>query len=141
MAFNKITKLRASDCTPESQREEIEITKIVDPVSKTEVWNVPEGYNMDEYDTCDVVVEPTISLNKKTSTDVDGTVTYTLNITVTEGSNDLKTYRILIDGVLMNSGAIENKNMVYTLDGTEESAVFEVIDSAGRTYSKSIDLS
>ncbi len=141
VAFNKITKLRASDCTPESQREEIEITKIVDPVSKTEVWNVPEGYNMDEYDTCDVVVEPTISLNKKTSTDVDGTVTYTLNITVTEGSNDLKTYRILIDGVLMNSGAIENKNMVYTLDGTEESAVFEVIDSAGRTYSKSIDLS
>ena len=60
--FNKENKLRAAECTPENLRVEVEVTRIVDPISGSVIMHVPDGYNYDQYDPC-TVKEATIGIN------------------------------------------------------------------------------
>lgn len=135
VAFNKKNGLRAADCTPESQRVEIELTKYVDPVSKTETWYTPEGYNYDEVDTCDTV-SAEITINRRIVTGVSDE----LEIKVTEGSSDLKSYRILVDGKEAKKGSITTdvltNGLFYTVVGTEKNVTVEVTDADGVTVRK-----
>ena len=136
VTFNKTNKLRASDCTPESQRIEIEVTRIVDPVSGTETLQVPDGYNYDEYDPCTVVTGG-IGIN---ANEIDG-VTKTLNISFTPGTYAFKTYEILVDGSKVESGdvtsAILTNGITYTLTGKEKSVQVIVVDESGEKVEKS----
>ncbi|MBO7699105.1 penicillin-binding protein, partial [Candidatus Saccharibacteria bacterium] len=52
LTFNKYTHKLATDCTPEAQKIQIEATKSYDPITKREIWDVPEPYNRDETDDC-----------------------------------------------------------------------------------------
>ncbi len=138
VAFNKTNKLRASDCTPESQRIEIEITKVIDPVSKAEVWNVPDGYDYNKYDTCEAAREPTVSIRgRKTPIEdqigqVNNNVT-SLDITFSKGTYDLDTYTIIVNGVSQGSKRVTSNTVNYKLNGDEKSVVVEVTDEEGNS--------
>ncbi len=142
VAFNKSNGLRAAECTPESQRVEVELTKIVDPVSGTEIWSgVPEGYKYDEVDTCENV-DPTISITYYAPTT---TTSPHMNIAFTEGSHELVSYKIYADGQLVSGGSgtiteqILTNGLKYALTGKEKLVTIEVIDSAGVSFEKSFD--
>lgn len=137
VAFNKTNKLRAADCTPESQRIEIEITKVIDPVSKAEVWNVPDGYDYNTYDTCDAS-NPTVSIRAKSisSEDDDGNTEEkltSLEFNFTKGTYPLDTYTVTVNGVSKSPVKISGNSVIYKLDGSERSIVVEVKDEAGYT--------
>lgn len=61
--FNKFTKTLAADCTPEAYRVEVEISKIIDPMTKKETLNVPDGYDQETTDTCNYAA-PVVSISK-----------------------------------------------------------------------------
>lgn len=61
--FNKFTKTLAADCTPEAYRVEVEISKIIDPMTKKETLNVPDGYDQETTDTCNYAA-PEVSISK-----------------------------------------------------------------------------
>lgn len=61
--FNKFTKTLAADCTPEAYRVEVEISKIIDPMTKKETLNVPDGYDQETTDTCNYAA-PGVSISK-----------------------------------------------------------------------------
>lgn len=134
VAFNKKNGLRAADCTPESQRIEVELTKYVDPVSKTETWHTPEGYNYDEIDTCEYV-SAEININRQIGSGKD-----VLEITFVEGSSDLASYRILVDGAEASKGSITTQIMsnglTYKVLGTEKNVTVEVTDADGKIVRK-----
>lgn len=140
VAFNKANGKRASDCTPESVRVEIELTKYVDPISKTETWHVPDGYSYDEFDTCESS-GPTISINQRIVTDTAGKKTGTLEIKFNKGTYNLATYKVTVDGKVVASGSVDStvatNGVKVNLTGTEKLATIEVVDEAGTKVTKS----
>ena len=133
--FNKENKLRAAECTPENLRVEVEVTRIVDPISGSVIMHVPDGYNYDQYDPC-TVKEAAIGINAQ---EADGVTQY-LEITLTPGTYGLESYRIVVDGAAASSGAVTeailSNGLVYTLKGTEKSVVVEVTDENGGTVTQ-----
>lgn len=140
LIFNKENHLLATSCTPESKKIEIEVTKMVDPTSGTEIWYVPEPYNDKEKDPCtntpDEDRPPTIDI---TTTKGDGSSKKTLTVAVTKGSEDLKTYKLFVDGARVspqatNSGGV--LTLTYALKGNEKSVSVEVTDAAGNSFTQ-----
>lgn len=130
LTFNKYNHLLASSCTPEAYKIEIEVTKITDPMTGKENYNVPEPYNKDASDTCDYEA-PQVSLSRSGSK---------LIAIVRQGSNDIVSRTLYVDGESVGevtigaSGAISG----YTIDGTESLIKLVITDSAG--YSASAEL-
>ena len=130
LTFNKYNHLLASSCTPEAYKIEIEVTKITDPMTGKENYNVPEPYNKDASDTCDYEA-PQVSLSRSGSK---------LIAIVRQGSNDIVSRTLYVDGESVGevtigaSGAISG----YTINGTESLIKLVITDSAG--YSASAEL-
>ncbi len=56
MVFDRVSKKKATDCTPAAARIEIEVTKTVDPVTKKDAFIAPDGYTAsadDDVHSCD----------------------------------------------------------------------------------------
>lgn len=127
IAFNRYNHLLASECTPEAYKIEIEVTKITDPMTGKEVYNVPEPYDRENSDTC-TYTPPQVSLSRY------GT---SLVATILAGSNSIESYKLYIDNEEIPSITVGASGVItgYALDGTETSVRFTVTDSAGYTAS------
>ncbi len=147
--FNRLNNKRAADCTPESQKIEIEITKIVDPISGSEMRNVPEPYLYDEIDTCDIPEEDTS--NKKPSETAKKPEIEKLNVNVTsEGVNitaALKagtTYtscRLVADGVEKPASCtVSGVSATASMAGRPKQVMIEVTDAQGLTAKRSYEV-
>ena len=126
MTFNKFNHLLASECTPEDQKIEVEVTKTTDPMTGAFVYNVPEPYNREVKDTCDYK-PATVSIS------TSGT---TISATVKKGSSDISSYQLFVDGIEQPGVKFNCKNNVctisgYALDGSEKSLKVVVTDAAG----------
>ena len=150
LTFNKLNKKLASDCTPANLRVQVEATVTIDPMTKQEVWYVPDEYKRDEKDDCtEGYNAPKVNLEviKKTSSgdstdkDKDKTETdkkedtseyagATLRITASKGSGDLKSWQLIVDGSVVKSGNISSTTFDpgYTLKGTEKNIKAVVTD-------------
>jgi penicillin-binding protein 1A len=107
LVFNSITKKLATDCTPESLKKSIEVTVMIDEVSKNKVYyGLPEGYDEKENDTCTYQV-PTVAI----STYSGGKLTFG----VVKGSSPLNKYIIYVDEVENTSGDVHEGDNVVTV--------------------------
>ena len=62
LTFDRLSKYRATDCTPSGAKIEIEVIKTVDPVTKKDAFIAPNGYDAtkeDDKHSCDDG-EPTV---------------------------------------------------------------------------------
>ena len=50
IAFDKVTKKRATECTPQGAQETLNVLQTTDPVSGDKTLTSPDGYNVNEYD-------------------------------------------------------------------------------------------
>ena len=132
LTFNRYNHLLASDCTPEEYKIEIEVTKVTDPMTGKEVYNVPEPYDRDNSDTCNYE-PPRLSL----STRGDHIIA-----TIGRGSYEITGYTLYINGVEQSGISVGGDGVVngYTLDGTESSIKLVISDSAGYTASNEMTL-
>ena len=124
LIFNKYNHLLASDCTPEEYKVEVEVTKIIDPMTSNSVYSVPEPYNRDASDTCDFS-PPQVSMS------LSGTK---LVAAVRKGSSDIAGYSLYVNGVEQGGISLGGDGTIngYTVDPTKETVVkFTVTDSAG----------
>lgn len=138
--FNRLNNKRAADCTPESQKIEVEIIKSVDPVSGSEMREVPEPYLYDEIDTCDIPDET--ATGKKPEVTISGyqdndTGAYMIEVNFVKGTYDLNTYKIVADGKVEKTGKA-GSNMVMCNLGMNKpnSLTVEVTDVNGNTVTK-----
>lgn len=105
MPFDRVSKKKATSCTPDAAKEEIEVVKTIDPLTKKEVFTVPEGYDAnaeDDVHSCDDA-KPTISAISTTSSGSSGT---TIKVAVSSGKYNLETIDITVDGRSVKSGSI-----------------------------------
>jgi len=124
LVFNKYNKKLALECTPENLKEEVEVTKTIDPLTRAEVWNVPEGYDRNEKDDCKYE-QPSVSIRKSS--------TKGLSTSIIEGSEPLKSYELTVDGQVVESGDINDGkiSLKYEVTGKEKSIKITVIDATG----------
>ena len=104
ITFDKVSKKKATNCTPDGAREEIEVTKIIDPLTKKESITVPSGYDAnaeDDVHKCDDT-KPQIGAISYTNSGKK----YTINVDVTAGTWGLSAIEITVDGKSIKSSEI-----------------------------------
>lgn len=133
LTFNKYTHLLAASCTPEAQKIEIEVTKIVDPMTGKETYSVPEPYDRETTDTCDYKPPQVVSIS------VTGTK---ITVILQKGTYSLASAELYVDDELQPSAKIGSNGVVtgYEIDGTESSIKVVITDTAGYTDTKEISL-
>ncbi len=124
LTFNRYNHLLASNCTPEEYKIEIEISKVTDPMTGNEVYNVPEPYNRDTSDPC-TYIPPSVSI---------AIVGDQIVATIYKGSYDIAGHTLYINGIEKSGtslGAGGGTINGYNLDGTESSVKLVISDTAG----------
>lgn len=105
MVFDKISKKKATDCTPADAKIEIEVIKMVDPITKKDIFTAPDGYDAskdDDIHACsDIPASATIKV-------VDGAVANTYEITVeaTQGTFPITAVEVKIGGITLPAIAL-----------------------------------
>ena len=132
LTFNKYNFLLASACTPESYKVGIEVTKITDPLTNEEVYDVPEPYNREVSDTC-TYTPPDVALS---------TAGKVIIARIQKGTNDISGYTLYVDGEEKSGISIGSTGIVsgYALQGTEKSIKMVVSDTAGYYASSELTL-
>ncbi|MBQ3352717.1 penicillin-binding protein [Candidatus Saccharibacteria bacterium] len=123
LTFNKYNHKLASECTPADQKISIDVTKTIDPITKREVYNIPEPYNRDEKDDCSYKA-PIVSIY---NTVKDGKKV--LSAVVTKGSADLKSYSLIVDGKTEESGDITSTSLKFKYEPTGKEKVIKIVVS------------
>lgn len=130
--FNKYTHKLAADCTPSDQKIEIEITKSLDPITRREIWSVPEPYNREEKDDC-MYVAPTVSITRQRSSLSSDIFFFTANIN--PGSAKIKSVILYVNGKAERTINNPDGNKVTFDDwesgDTDKKAYIKVVDENG----------
>ena len=104
ITFDKVSKKKATNCTPDGAKEEIEVTKTIDPLTKKESITVPSGYDVnaeDDVHKCDDT-KPQIGAISYTNSGKK----YTISVDVTAGTWGLSAIEITVDGKSIKSSEI-----------------------------------
>ena len=130
LTFNKYNKLLAATCTPEAYKVAVEVTKVTDPMTGKDTYNVPDGYDREKSDDCKYT-PPSVALSTNDSNIV---------ATIKKGTNDITGYTLYVDGVEKSGISVGAGGVVsgYTLKGTESKIKLTISDSAG--YLASADM-
>ncbi len=139
MAFDRVSKKKATNCTPEAAREEVEVTKEIDPITKKEVITAPSGYDAnadDDVHKCDDTKPQINSISVSASGKK-----YTIDVNVSSGTWELAAIDITVDGRNIKSSAIsssgsQSATIEFTSAGTHTVSV-TVRDSAYYTTTSS----
>ena len=132
LTFNRYNHLLASSCTNEAYKIQVEVTKVTDPLTGKENYNVPEPYNREVSDTCDYV-PPQISVSRSGDKII---------ASITKGSYPITGYTMYVNGEDKGSFSVGAGGVVnnFTLKGTETSVRLTISDSAGYYASNEITL-
>lgn len=108
LTFDKVSKKKATDCTPSNARIELEVTKSTDPVTKSAVYTAPDGYDAskdDDVHSCGDA-QPVIDLIDVKNTGGG----YTIKFNVRPGKFKLTSVDIVVGGKTIKSGESVSAN-------------------------------
>ncbi|MBR3319859.1 transglycosylase domain-containing protein [Candidatus Saccharibacteria bacterium] len=134
LQFNKFNHKLAASCTNPDYIESIEVTKIVDPMTKKEVYSVPDGYDREESDDCSYVAPSvTVSYNAGSKT---------VSISVTGSDIIGGTYAFTPGTGNAMSGTISSTSFTpnYKATGKEGTITVTVTDKIGSSDSASVTI-
>ncbi len=141
MIFDKVTKKRSTDCTPESARIELNVNSVNDPLTNKKTYIAADGYlpnDQDDLHRCEdqKPFVNTVKINKSKDE---------LTINVTQGTHALQTLTASIGGNEIGSVAITSSGE-YSIGyprsiKDDQTVTITVVDSAlySGTLSESLD--
>lgn len=84
LTFDKVSKKKATDLTPVGARIELDVTKMIDPVTKKDVYIAPDGYDGnaddDAHKITDITPQLQVSISKATGN------THVISVAITPGT-------------------------------------------------------
>lgn len=129
MIFDKVSKKKATDLTPPLAQIELEVTKMVDPITKKTVYTAPEGYDASEDDdyhaSTDVAPSVTVGV---TNSGVDDNI-HSINVVATNGTSAITSIEIRVSGILITT-LTESGSFEYTVqeDDAQKSISVTAVD-------------
>lgn len=133
MAFDRISKKKATDCTPAETRVDVEVTKTYDPMTKKDALSA-DGYDPEAEDDVHSCSDAKPTIN---SIVVDNSSGYTIRISVGKGTHSLENYTIEVDGQTLASGSIASGSASAKAKSKPGKITVTVTDSAGYTATES----
>ncbi len=138
--FNSSNHKRASACTPNSLRISIEVTKTIDPITGKASYKAPDPYDYETEDDCTSGsgdVDDLVTFRDGT----DGTTTLIINFDP-KVLDSYKYYNLYIDGEFKRTSPLYSNTVAsgitQYLSGSEKTAMLELVDEYGRSYSTSV---
>lgn len=122
MIFDTISKKKATDCTPDAARIEVEVTRNVDPVTKQTTYSAPDGYDPsadDDIHKCDDIKPFVAGI---TSTSLGGGK-YRITATITGGTHALDSVIFSVGGNTYSASASGNDYSIVIEGLTGDQAV------------------
>lgn len=97
LTFDKVSKKKATDLTPEGAKIELDVIKMIDPVTKKDVYIAPDGYDASKDDDVhkSTDVKPSVIINWTSTSDPN---VYTVTATVSPGTFSVTGAQIIVDG-------------------------------------------
>ena len=116
--FDRVSKKKATQYTPPGAIIELDVIKMVDPVTKKDVFIAPDGYDGSQDDdvhkATDVVPIPAVSIDVIATTNPN---TYTITASVVQGTFPLTNVQIMVGGVVIATIPANGTN-TYKYNGT-----------------------
>lgn len=123
LTFDRVSRYRATDCTPAGARIELDVRKTIDPVTKRDTYIAPDGYDAtkeDDRHKCDDR-KPQVNVSV-----VDGVIT----VTYSRGTFNLSRLEVRAGGSALRSMAISGSG-TQTIPYTGSSAVTATVTDEG----------
>lgn len=128
LTFDRVSKKKATACTPDAAKIEVDVNKSADPVTKQDVFIAPDGYDAtkeDDVHKCDDV-KPTIGpIPNPTKIGVTGS-TYKISVSVVGGTHALTEVEIKVGGTIVATLPVTASG-TYTADYTFTSTSAQTI--------------
>lgn len=119
MVFDKVSKKKATDCTPAAAKIEISVQTMTDPVTKQKTYTPTDGYDpnaTDDKHQCSDTKPFVNSVDvKKTSSSV-----YAISVSVTQGTHALQSIDVSVNGASVGSISVGSSG-TYSLNYTTTS--------------------
>ncbi len=126
LIFDKVSRKKATDCTPEGAKVELTVAKSIDPTTKSTVYLAPDGYDAsksDDFHACGDT-PPDVS-----GICIDGN---TISIRVSKGTHDLQTVDVSVNGANVASlNAIGSNTYTTTYNFTGAATVVATATDKG----------
>ncbi len=116
VTFDKVSKKKATDCTPESAKETVDVQKFTDPITKKTTYISPSGYDAnssDDLHKCDDVKPYVTTITKGPGKKITANVS--------QGTHALQTVVFTVNGQEVGS-LPANGSGAYTIDYTGPSS-------------------
>ena len=142
LTFDRVSKKKATDCTPEAAKEEFDVMKSIDPITKAEVFTAPDGYDASKDDDVHSCDDQKPSLSNISVHKVNGD-NYQITVSVSGGKFSLATINFTVNGTIVkssdiSSGGQQTATATITKDGVNSVSV-SVRDSG--YYTSTVDAS
>ncbi len=147
MMFDKVSKKKATQCTPERAKQEVTVQKTVDPITKKESFSAPDGFNAtadDDAHNCSDVKPSVVDIAGVENG--AGSKQYKLTASVTQGTKPLQSVEFTVNGQAAGSVSANNSgdySITYTAQNAASISVgVTVIDQAyyDSTYTKQLTI-
>ncbi len=133
MTFDKISKKKATSCTPDAAKVEAVVQTDTDPITNKKTSTAPDGYdpnNEDDVHKCDDA-KPFVSL----STQQDGSKgKYKITANVNKGTFGLQTLDITVDGQSISSQSVSDAGsftVEYTFPSSGSKTIVATVTDQG----------
>ncbi len=111
LVFNKYTHTLATECTKAEYKITVDATKSIDPISKQEVWYVPDPYQREVEDDCSYT-PPSVNVYPASGANASGGV----RVVIVKGSGKLTEYSVSVNGTVVQSGSVSATTINITED-------------------------
>lgn len=126
LTFDKVSKKKATDCTPAGAKIELTVTKTTDPITKKSIYLAPDGYDASQDDNAHSCSDAPPDI---TGVTVDGN---TITVRVTKGTNNLQTLDIAVNGANVASlNVTDSGTYTTTFNFTGASTVVATVTDQG----------
>lgn len=131
LTFDRLSKMKATDCTPAGARIEIDVQKFTDPITKREGFIAPDGYDAtrdDNVHSCDDKKPSVGSIDAN-----NGTITFK----VTKGKFDITQVTVTVGGTTVAASGSGTYTAKYSPTDKDQPIAVTVTDSGFYTASGS----
>ncbi len=145
MTFDRVSKKRATDCTPAGARIELDVVKSIDPITKAEVYLVSDGYDASSEDDAHSCSDAKPSISDISRNRVNGSNRYRIQVNVSRGTFGLETIEILLNGNAVKSTSINpaggQESVTVEVPSGDHTITVNVRDQGYYTASRSLQFS
>lgn len=130
MIFDKVSKKKATDLTPEGAKIELDVTKMIDPVTKKDVYIAPDGYDGNKDDDVHKATDAKPSVTISWVASISDPNVYTISVAATQGTFPITNVQISIGGTVVSTltGSGSYKHTVSTTDAEAKTVTATIID-------------